>query len=585
MLTLAFRPLHIAVLPVWVSFVCPAMGAESGGVEIVTGLGGGAPVSILVDDQGEESSDPWIVPAVRVVSPPARVVFDGFESVQVNVDENGMNIVGDAANEPSIAVNPLNPDNIVIGWRQFDSIESDFRQSGYGYTTDGGRTWTFPGSLWPGRFGSDPVLVADGDGVFYYSAIGNNAPGVRLFKSSDGGVKWEGPIEINAAFIDKQWLAVDTTDGPGRGHLYMTWSAFDNFTRSTDGGETWPTRISAPIEMTVWGTLDVDVDGKLYLVDRGFTVAASTDAQFREQTPTFPLSVDVDMAGAPIRIGGTPNPGGILGQPWIVSDRSDGPTRGNVYLLSSLDPTGNDPYDVHFARSTDGGRTWSPPVRVNDDPPGSAWQWFGVLSIAPSGRLDAAWYDTRNGPPEQSEVYYAWSTDAGATWSKNQQVTPSFNSRIGWPRQNKIGDYTGMFSDALGAGLAYSATFNGEQDVYFLRIDIDCNENGLHDGDDIASGRSRDDDGNGVPDECEGGIECDAISRFKVACSNGGKLKARVKSNLARGTELTLDNNGDRQILTIDDAGRAKFKWRGQSGRHVVSVVECPEFSEVVDCP
>ena len=52
-------------------------------------------------------------------SPGARVAVGPYVSVQVNVDELGRNIVGDAANEPSIAVNPKDPSNIVIGWRQF----------------------------------------------------------------------------------------------------------------------------------------------------------------------------------------------------------------------------------------------------------------------------------------------------------------------------------------------------------------------------------------------------------------------------------------------------------------------------------
>ena len=54
---------------------------------------------------------------------------------------------GDAANEPSISVDPTNGNKMVIGWRQFDSIQSDFRQAGWGYTTDGGIHWTFPGVL------------------------------------------------------------------------------------------------------------------------------------------------------------------------------------------------------------------------------------------------------------------------------------------------------------------------------------------------------------------------------------------------------------------------------------------------------
>ena len=70
---------------------------------------------------------------------------DGYASVQVNVDLLGRNIVGDAANEPSIAIDPTDPRKMVIGWRQFDSVESDLRQAGYGFSHDGGGTWNFAG--------------------------------------------------------------------------------------------------------------------------------------------------------------------------------------------------------------------------------------------------------------------------------------------------------------------------------------------------------------------------------------------------------------------------------------------------------
>ena len=65
-------------------------------------------------------------------SPAYNIRSSDFFTAQVNIDENGMNIVGDAANEPSIAVDPTNPDRIVIGWRQFDTTENSFRQAGYG---------------------------------------------------------------------------------------------------------------------------------------------------------------------------------------------------------------------------------------------------------------------------------------------------------------------------------------------------------------------------------------------------------------------------------------------------------------------
>ena len=64
--------------------------------------------------------------------------YGPFVSFQVNVDNNGNNIIGDAANEPSIAVDPTDGNKMTVGWRQFNSVLSNFRQGGWGYTTTGG---------------------------------------------------------------------------------------------------------------------------------------------------------------------------------------------------------------------------------------------------------------------------------------------------------------------------------------------------------------------------------------------------------------------------------------------------------------
>ena len=56
-------------------------------------------------------------------------------SYQVNVNAAGQNIPGDAANEPSICIDPTNPNRMAVGWRQFDTTNSNFRQSGVAYTT------------------------------------------------------------------------------------------------------------------------------------------------------------------------------------------------------------------------------------------------------------------------------------------------------------------------------------------------------------------------------------------------------------------------------------------------------------------
>jgi len=125
-----------------------------------------------------------------------------------------------------------------------------------------------------------------------------------------------------------------------------------------------------------------------------------------------------------------------------------------------------------FVRSTNGGITFSAPRRINDDPVNHAkWHWFGTLSVAPSGRIDVVWYDTRNSPNNvTSQLFYSYSIDGGNTWSPNVAVSNPFNPFIGYPNQSKIGDYITIVSDDAGANVAYAATFNGEEDIYYVRI-------------------------------------------------------------------------------------------------------------------
>src|SRR5688572_29844019 len=143
-----------------------------------------------------------------------------ISTTQVNVDTNGQNILGDAANETSIAVNPLNSNIMAIGWRQVDNVASAFRQAGWGYTTDGGNTWTFPGCIQPGLFRSDPVLDFDSFGNFYYNSLTSTAGPTflcRVFKSTNGGMSWD--MGTSAHGGDKQWMAIDRTSGPGNGNI------------------------------------------------------------------------------------------------------------------------------------------------------------------------------------------------------------------------------------------------------------------------------------------------------------------------------------------------------------------------------
>ena len=411
-------------------------------------------------------------------SPAYKYTMSNIVTTQVNVDANGQNIVGDAANEPSIAVNRNNPNSMAIGWRQFNTVTNNFRQAGFGFTTNGGQTWTFPGVIEPGVFRSDPVLESDVYGNFYYNSLTNNPTFFcDVFNSMDGGASWGDKTFAQGG--DKQWMEIDKTSGSGMGHIYSNWTSSysvcspDFFTRSTDGGVSYEDCVSIPND-PFWGTLAIDPTGVLYMggtIGNDFQVAKSSNAKNSGQIVSWDMATVVSLDGS-LSFGEGPNPGGLLGQTLIAVDTSGGPYHGNVYLLGSVQRYSNsDPLDVMFARSTNGGVSWSSPIRINDDPGTSAYQWFGTMSVAPNGRIDVIWLDTRDNPGTVlSALYYSYSLNGGVTWSSNQRLSDFFNPHVGWPQQNKMGDYFDMISDYTGAHLAWAATFNGEQDIYYSYI-------------------------------------------------------------------------------------------------------------------
>jgi hypothetical protein len=379
---------------------------------------------------------------------------------------------------------------MTIAWRQFDIVTSNFRQAGWGFTTDGGVDWTFPGVLQNGVFRSDPVTNSDEIGQFFYlslqSTVNLSFFCDDLWRSTNGGQTWvEQSADRGGGGGDKEWFTIDKTNGPGHGFQYQSDDGINcsgsgvQFQRSTDGGVTWQAPIVVP-GGTDLGTLDVDTNGNLFIGGEGFSnfnCVRSSNAQIGGQTPTFDRNTSVNMGGS-LGSGGI-NPAGLDGQCFLAIDRSGTATNNNIYMLASVVPPGRSTTDVMFARSTDGGLTFSTPRRINDDAVNpSKWHWFGTLSVAPNGRIDSAWYDTRNAANNtDSQLFYSFSTDGGLTWAANVAVSDAFNPFEGYPDQDKIGDYITIVSDNTGGNVAYSATFNfnptrgqHEEDVYYVRV-------------------------------------------------------------------------------------------------------------------
>jgi hypothetical protein len=336
-------------------------------------------------------------------------------------------------------------------------------------------------------FRSDPVLGSKETGNFFYLSLRENFYD-DIWRSTNGGQAWTRLTFGNVSGGDKEWFTIDTTNGTGHGFLYQAWSTGGNnwggrqFSRSTDDGITWINPIFIP-NSPVWGTLDVASNGNLFIGGAAnftspFWCVRSSNAQNPGVTPTFDQTTQVNLGGSLLYLGAI-NPGGLAGQCFLAVDRSGGPTNDNIYMLASVEPFGGGGTDVMFARSTNGGQSFSGPQRINDDPINpSKWHWFGTLAVAPNGRIDCVWFDTRNAANNtDSQLFYSYSTDGGVTWSPNVAVSDAFTPFEGYPNQNKIGDYITVVSDNTGGNVAYSATYNfnpsrgqHEQDVYFVRV-------------------------------------------------------------------------------------------------------------------
>ena len=100
---------------------------------------------------------------------------------------------------------------------------------------------------------------------------------------------------------------------------------------------------------------------------------------------------------------------------------------GVIHIVTQRNPrpelNGNG--EIFHRASSDGGKTWTEPKNVTDDDPNRLFgQYFPNISVAPNGRVDVVWWDTRDDVGIRSnDEYYSYSADDGKTWSKNVRIT------------------------------------------------------------------------------------------------------------------------------------------------------------------
>jgi hypothetical protein len=320
----------------------------------------------------------------------------------------------------------------------------------------------------------DPVVAYDSIGNLYYINLfsASSIEGIKVIKSTDNGATW-GSAVTGASGNDKCWIACDQTNGPYTNYVYvcMTNNGQGSFARSTDNGATFTTTFtpgtqSLPGMSVCVGAYNDIQGGAVYCVTNSGSTFNSIYTFYRslDGGENFTLMSSQQFANTV----GTQlnNRHSVQGMrtrpyPYIAADNSFGPHRGRLYnVYASNDPPGNgNKPDIWLRYSDDGGGTFSPAIRVNDDPNTQAnHQWHpAVWCDKQTGRIYLNWMDTRDTPTSDSAYIYAtYSDDGGVTFAPNQRISNkkmkidcSTCGGSGSPRYQ--GDYNGIVSNIKGS--------------------------------------------------------------------------------------------------------------------------------------
>jgi hypothetical protein len=348
--------------------------------------------------------------------------------------------------EPDIAVNPSNGKDLVGVVQQGRFAIGGSVDPGFATSIDGGKTWV-SGSL-PGLTkavggtydaSSDPAVAFGPHNMVYAATIPfdeTTAPSaVAINISTDGGLTWSKPSFVQrddnmTVFNDKEWIAADASPtSPYEGNVYVAWDRSGMYNgrpaepillrRSTDGGKTWGplVLVSKPLALSNASSAFplVEPNGDVVVIWQEFTVtkvvnyaSISTDGG---QTFGVPILI-ANIQGGNVADERAPN----------IETAAVDPVTGNLYVAwQDSRFRANGLNDIVLSESTDGGHTWSTPVRVNSDPVTNSINHFTPgIAVSPGGKTISVSYFVRHDLPSISPfvlLYYSVSHDGGKTWS------------------------------------------------------------------------------------------------------------------------------------------------------------------------
>jgi hypothetical protein len=400
--------------------------------------------------------------------------------------------------QPSLAVDPTNPNHLVGVWMQ--DLERGMVAA---VSFNAGHTWEtapIPG-LSVASGGTSPFVEAPWvsigfNGDVYASALTVNADfsasEVVVTKSTDGGLTWGAPRTITTGSSHFPYHDIVLADPTDPNYVYMTWAritgGFDvnaktEFARSTDGGQTWePAR-------TIYESHDINVNKghRLVVLPDGTLLAFSTEAQWRGKKldggkilvmrstdkgatwgppstiASIPRSLTMDFeTGQVVR-----ELNGYLG--WL--DAEVDPENGNLYVVFKDGSLSNGQFgSIAFSMSTDRGFNWSTPIKVNQTPTniptGNQQAFMPSIAVNDDGVVAVTYYDFRNNTPAAGLPTDYWMVHAHpsdgltnpSSWSRENRMTnASFNMENAPPASD--GFYLGWYQGLVAMGSSFGSLF------------------------------------------------------------------------------------------------------------------------------
>lgn len=413
---------------------------------------------------------------------------DRIQNADAGFDMINVSNLNGHQSETWMAIHPQNP-NIMIATS--NDFAYNHRQAGYRMSswisTDAGKTWKH--SLAPsniqagyinvdntGATNFDPAITFNADGTAYYAYGFCQVPadnlegdnGIFFTTSTDGGKTW-GEIEpiaiefdgtTSQPFHDRYTIASDNNpESPYKNNVYISWQRFRVnpaivLARYDPNNGYWESPKVLGTGATQAPMPAVGPDGELYVAWHSRASNENIEAVFVKSTNGGTTFSTPRTAQAVKTVGTINQQSGrnvladkqnirVSSVLQIAVDRSNGPRRGWVYIVQAgkeLDNSGR--CGVYITRSTNGGTTWSPSQRIDENPLRND-VFFPSLAIDQvTGMVSVFYYSSQNDPNNVGvDGYIAYSTD-GVNFS-NIRVTPKtiYLNTPGTVSQQGTGNY------------------------------------------------------------------------------------------------------------------------------------------------